>query len=127
MARIIIADDDELVVDIVRAALEARGHIVGALPDGVAVQAVLQSKRPDLLILDCNMPEKGGITALREVRAAAGSYDIPVLMLTARTAKSDEWLAYQSGADDFLRKPFDADQLVARAEALLGDSRRLRA
>ncbi len=118
MARIIIADDDELTLDLVSAALERRGHIVGRLTDGSRVMEIVQLKRPDVVILDCLMPAVGGIEALRAIRASA-YYNTPVLMLTARGAKADEQIAWEAGADDYLRKPFDADQLVARVEALL--------
>ena len=119
MARIIIADDDELIVDLVRETLQKEGHIVGSLRDGSSVRSVLDTKQPDLLILDCGMPEKCGMTALQEVRSSAWSFQIPVLILTGRTAGSDERVAYQAGADDYLRKPFDPDQLIVRVEALL--------
>lgn len=118
MARIIIADDDELTLDLVSAALEGRGHIVGRLTDGSRVKAVVELKRPDLVILDCLMPEVGGMDALRAIRTSATPHT-PVLMLTARGAQTDEQIAWDAGADDYLRKPFDADQLVARVEALL--------
>lgn len=119
MALILIADDDELVVEVVREALSARGHVVGALPDGARVKAVVELKRPDLVILDCSMPELPGIEALRQIRASAISYATPVLMLTGRRSKADEEIAVRTGADDYLRKPFDPDQLVARVESLL--------
>ena len=119
MARIIIVDDDELVVEIVREALQARGHIVGALPDGKPVKNVVEFKQPDLVILDCAMPELSGVEALREIRSSANAYSTPVLMLTGRRSEVDEEIARRAGADDYLRKPFDADQLVARVEALL--------
>nr|WP_295371676.1 response regulator transcription factor [uncultured Sphingosinicella sp.] len=119
MALILIADDDELVVEVVRAALSARGHIVGALNDGAPVREVVELKRPDLVILDCSMPGLPGIEALRQVRASKISYLTPVLMLTGRRSKADEEIAIRAGADDYLRKPFDPDQLVAHVEALL--------
>jgi DNA-binding response OmpR family regulator len=119
MALILIADDDELVVEVVRAALGARGHIVGAVSDGAPVREVVELKRPDLVILDCSMPGLPGIEALRQVRASKISYATPVLMLTGRRSKADEEIAVRAGADDYLRKPFDTDQLVARVEALL--------
>ena len=119
MALILIADDDELVVEVVREALSARGHVVGALPDGARVKAVVELKRPDLVILDCSMPELPGIEALRQIRASAICYATPVLMLTGRRSKADEEIAVRTGADDYLRKPFDPDQLVARVEGLL--------
>lgn len=118
MALIIIADDDELTLDLVSAALEGRGHVVGRLTDGTRVKAVVDLKRPDLVILDCLMPVMGGVEALRAIRASE-SHHTPVLMLTARGARADEQIAWDAGADDYLRKPFDADQLVARVEALL--------
>lgn len=119
MPLIIIADDDDLVVEIVRAALEARGHVVGGLSDGRTVNNVVQLKRPDVVILDCAMPEVPGIVALKEIRASKKAYATPVLMLTARCAVADEEIAWAAGADDYLRKPFDTDELVARVEALM--------
>ena len=118
MALIIIADDDELTLDLASAALEQRGHVVGRLADGKRVKDVVELKRPDVVILDCSMPEVSGLEALRAIRTSA-SYRTPVLMLTARRANSDEAIAWNAGADDYLRKPFDPDQLVARVEALL--------
>lgn len=123
MARIIIADDDPTTIFMVRAVLEDCGHIVGALDDGDAVSAIASRKAPDLLILDCSMPGKSGLEALREVRAEMGK-QLPIMMLTGRTSRQDEDLAYQAGADDYLRKPFDPDELLVRAEALLDPARR---
>ena len=119
MPFVIIADDDDLVVDIVRGALEARGHIVGGLKDGKPVSAVVDLKRPDVVILDCTMAQVCGIVALKEIRASPRTYDTPVLMLTARCSAADEEIALAAGADDYLRKPFDPEQLVARVEALI--------
>ena len=120
MPLIIIADDDQLVVEIVRAALEARGHVVGQLNDGKSVKQVVELKRPDVAILDCSMAEVSGIIALKEIRASETAYMTPVLMLTARRGFADEGIALDAGADDYLRKPFDPDELVVRVEALIG-------
>jgi DNA-binding response OmpR family regulator len=124
MALILIAEDDELVVEAVRAALEPRGHIVGAVGTGMPVKRVVELKRPDLVILDCAMPELSGIEALREIRSSHSGYGTPVLMLTGRRSMADEEIAYRAGADDYLRKPFDPDQLVARVEGLLAARQR---
>lgn len=124
MARILIADDDELIVEVVRAALEERGHIVGALDDGIAVKNVVEFKKFDLVILDCSMPGLPGVEALRQMRNSVASYSVPVLMLTGRRSEADEEIARRAGADDYLRKPFDPDQLVARVEDLLARKRR---
>jgi DNA-binding response OmpR family regulator len=119
MALIIIADDDELVVDLVRLALQAEGHVVGALSDGTDVKKVVELKQPDLVILDCSMPERSGVEALRDIRGTFSIHKTPVLMLTARGGQTDEEIARLSGANDYLRKPFDVDQLVVCVTALL--------
>ena len=120
MPFVIIADDDELVVDVVRSALEARGHVVGGLSDGKPVSTVVELKRPDVVILDCTMEEVSGIIALRQIRASPTAFATPVLILTARCGAADEEIAWQAGADDYLRKPFDPEELVMRVEALVG-------
>lgn len=119
MALILIADDDELVVDLVRAALGARGHIVGAVDDGMPVASIVEFKRPELVILDCDMPELCGIEALRKIRALPDAYATPVLILTACRGEFEKDMAMRAGANDYLRKPFDSDQLVSRVETLL--------
>ncbi len=120
MPFVIIADDDEMVVDIVRTSLEARGHIVGGLSDGKPVSTVVELKRPDVVILDCTMEQVSGIVALRQIRASPTAFATPVMMLTARCSSADEDIAWQAGADDYLRKPFDPEELVMRVEALVG-------
>jgi DNA-binding response OmpR family regulator len=120
MPFVIIADDDELVVDIVRTALEARGHIVGGLSDGKPVSKIVELKHPDVVILDCTMEQVSGIVALRQIRASPTAFATPVLILTARCGTVDEEIAWQAGADDYLRKPFDPEELVMRVEALVG-------
>jgi DNA-binding response OmpR family regulator len=119
VALILIADDDELVVELVREALGAHGHIVGAVDDGTMVVSIVELKRPDLVILDCSMPELSGVEALRQIRNSLTCGETPVLMLTARTSSVDEDIAIRAGASDYLRKPFDPDQLVSRAEMLI--------
>lgn len=119
MPLIIIADDDPLVVEIVRAALEARGHVVGELSDGKSVRQVVELKLPNVVILDCAMAEVSGIIALKEIRASSIVSTTPVLMLTARRGEADEGIARYAGADDYLRKPFDPDELVVRVELLI--------
>ena len=119
MPFVIIADDDELVVEVVCAALGTRGHVVGKLSDGEAVCNVVELKRPDVVILDCAMANVSGMTALREIRASTKAFATPVLMLTARCSNADEEIAFIAGADDYLRKPFDPEELVVRVEALI--------
>lgn len=119
MALILIADDDDIVIELVRDALSTRGHIVGAVDDGKMVITIVELKRPDLVILDCAMPEVSGVEALRQIRYSRSCHSTPVLMLTARRSEADEDIAIRAGANDYLRKPFDPDQLISRVEMLL--------
>jgi DNA-binding response OmpR family regulator len=123
MARIIIAEDDEIVSDLVREALTDAGHVVGVVEDGAAALQAIKVKRPDLVILDCNMPEVNGLLVLREIRNALDLYETPVLMLTGRQSPRDVDLAYNQGADDYMKKPFDPEELVFRVEELLAKPR----
>ena len=95
-------------------------RIVGGLSDGKPVSKIVELKRPDVVILDCTMEQVSGIVALRQIRASATAIATPVLMLTARRGAADEDIAWQAGADDYLRKPFDPEELVIRVEALVG-------
>ncbi|UZK66678.1 response regulator transcription factor [Sphingomonas sp. M1-B02] len=119
MAYIIIADDDELVREVVREALLAEGHIVGAVDNGGDAWRAIVAKRPDMVILDCNMPEASGIIVLREMRNRMEFAATPVLILTGRRSQSDVDLAMYEGATAYMKKPFDPDQLVFRVEELL--------
>lgn len=119
MALILIADDDELIVDMVADALRQRGHVVGTLDDGRHVMDVVNFKRPALVILDCGMPTVSGIDVLRQIRASQTRFDTPVLMLTGRRSDADEEIAFRAGANDYMRKPFSLEKLVHRAESLI--------
>lgn len=124
MGRIILADDDEIVAELVRDAFIAAGHGIGWLSDGKSALELIRRRPPDLVILDCNMPVMSGIETLRELRKSPKLCDIPVLMLTGRQSDSDERIGRYEGADDYLRKPFDPAVLVGRAEALMSGERR---
>lgn len=119
MARIIMADDDEIVGEIAQEALIAAGHGLGLLPDGKEAIAIIRNKKPDLVILDCNMPEMSGLLVLRTMRDSIDLCEIPVLILTGRRSEQDVELAMYEGANDYLKKPFDPDELVFRVEQLL--------
>ncbi|WP_374405124.1 response regulator [Pelagerythrobacter sp.] len=119
MARIIYAEDDKLIGELVQTVLMDSGHAVGVVPDGKAALAALALRRPDLLILDMSMPEMTGSQVLDKVRRDPSLYDLPVLIITARTSKADETIARSAGATEYLRKPFDPDELVVIVERLL--------
>lgn len=119
MAFIIIADDDPLVVDVITATLERGGHVVGTLSDGDMVSRVVDLKRPHLVILDCTMPKRSGNDAARDIRLSMTSYKTPILMLTALNHEIDEELSMRAGADEYLTKPFDPDQLLGIVDVML--------
>ncbi|MEG3086005.1 response regulator transcription factor [Sphingomonas sp. PB4P5] len=123
MALIIIADDDELVGEIARDALVAAGHGAGLVGDGTAALRVVKARKPDLLVLDCNMPGLSGVLVLRELRNMPAFCDLPVMMLTGRRGAQDEELAMFAGANDYMKKPFDPDEFVFRVEQLLAKKR----
>lgn len=124
MPLIIYAEDDPLMGEIVRETLAEDGHIVGIVPDGNQALAAIKAKKPDLVILDCSMPELPGVEVLRKLRLSPEFYDMPVLMLTARTSINDMDLAFQAGADDYLKKPFEPAELLNAVEDLLKASNR---
>lgn len=119
MARIIIADDDELVGEIACDVLIAGGHAAGVLTDGKDALNAIRAKHPDLVILDCNMPGLNGLLVLRELRNSAEFCDLPVLVLTGRTSGKDVDLGYYEGADDYMTKPFEPAELLFRVNELL--------
>lgn len=119
MARIIYAEDDELVAEIVRDTLMDAGHAIGVIGDGITALKVAKAKNPDLIILDCNMPRMGGVEVVRRIRNHQELFATPVLMLTGRSSAVDERIALEAGATDYLKKPFDPDELVVVVENML--------
>ena len=119
MARIIVADDDELLGEIARDALIDGGHAAALLTNGVDALKVIKARVPDLVVLDCNMPDLSGLLVLREMRNTLELCDVPVLILTGRQSERDVELAIYAGANDYMKKPFDPDELLFRVEELL--------
>jgi two-component system phosphate regulon response regulator OmpR len=114
---ILIVDDDPVVRELVGAHLRERGFKVATLENGHALQRRLQDERPALVVLDIMMPELDGISALRALRVAGD--DIPVILLTARAEPIDRVIGLELGADDYLGKPFEPSELVARIRTVL--------
>jgi DNA-binding response OmpR family regulator len=104
--------------------LLAKGHGAGLVTDGATALRVVKARRPDLLILDCNMPEMSGVLVLREIRNSVELCDLLVMMLTGRRSSQDEDLAMFAGADAYVRKPFDPEELVFKVEELLAKRKR---
>ncbi len=114
MARILIADDDELIAELASEVLIDAGHACGWVTSAAAAWTCVQKKRPDLLLLDQGMPGESGITLLRRLRRSPELYDLPVMMFTAMHGDEDKAQAIFAGAQDFLSKPFEPFDLVRR-------------
>ncbi len=112
-----LAEDDRAVRDALVRALTLEGYAVTAVANGALALDELRSSAPDLVLLDVSMPIVDGLTVCRVLRAEKNR--VPILMLTARTETSDRVAGLDAGADDYLPKPFDLDELFARMRALL--------
>ncbi len=121
--RILVAEDNPKQAELIGAYLRRAGHEVIRVADGRAVLEECREHRPDLVVLDVMMPVLDGVTVCRVLRAES---EIPILMLTARTAEDDMLRGLDAGADDYLTKPYSPRELVARVRALLRRSGALR-
>jgi len=117
--RILVVDDDKQIVRLVRSYLEQAGFVVFTAYDGRTALATLRRETPDLLVLDLMLPDQDGWDITRQIRADKRLAAIPIIMLTARVEDSDKILGLELGADDYITKPFNPRELVARVRALL--------
>ncbi|MCC6704188.1 MAG: response regulator transcription factor [Thermomicrobiales bacterium] len=113
---ILVVDDEAAIVRLVRATLQADGHAVITASRGEEALALMDEQRPDLIVLDLMMPGIDGFETLRRIRSQSQA---PVIMLTARAADADKLKGLSSGADDYITKPFNPDELAARVTAVL--------
>jgi two-component system, OmpR family, phosphate regulon response regulator OmpR len=114
---VLIVDDDPAVCDLLCRFLKARGLDVAILHDGTGLRQRLEYVRPSIVVLDVMMPGMDGLAALRQVRAAGD--DIPVIFVTALDSVTDKVAGLELGADDYLSKPFDPRELLARIDTVL--------
>ncbi len=119
MARILIVDDEQDIVDIVGRALRRRDHMVIVAQNGQEAIAMLQQQRPDLIILDILLPHINGIQICRYIRTSPTLASIPILFLTIKEKIEDKIAGFEAGADDYLTKPFNLNELELRVKALL--------
>ncbi|MDE1545160.1 response regulator transcription factor [Dechloromonas agitata] len=115
--RILLVEDDPLLGDGLTIGLRQAGFTVDWLQDGKAADQALQTEHVDLLVLDLGLPGLGGMEVLRRARSRGSA--LPILVLTARDATGDKIAGLDAGADDYLVKPIDLDELSARIRALL--------
>ena len=117
MADILVAEDYPATRSVLRTLLRGAGHTVRFAVNGEEALAQVAQKRPDLLLLDVMMPKKSGYEVLGEIRRTDAT--LPVILLTAKGEKSDVVLGLGLGSDDYVKKPFDGDELLARVSAAL--------
>ena len=113
--RILAVDDDERVLNFLRVKLKVLGYEVVTASDGAEALQLIRDQEPDLVLLDVLMPTLDGFRTLEELRKSSS---VPVIMLSAKGADVDKIKGLQLGADDYLPKPFNPDELVARVEAV---------
>jgi two-component system response regulator QseB len=114
--RLLLVEDDAMLGEAVRRGLRQQGHAVDWVQDGLEAEAALEAEAYDAVLLDLGLPLKGGLEVLRDLRGRR--IGVPVLILTAQDAISERVAGLDSGADDYLVKPFDLDELAARLRAL---------
>jgi DNA-binding response OmpR family regulator len=119
MAHILVVDDNEDVVGTIERSLRRKGYQVTAAYDGKQALRAIESRRPDLMILDIMMPHIDGLEVCRRLRGDPKTAMVPVLFLTARGRLEDKIEGFEAGADDYLIKPFEIPELELRVGALL--------
>lgn len=117
--RILVVDDDKEVVRLMRAYLEDSGFEVLAAYDGEGALHSIRRERPDLVLLDLMLPDRDGWDVTRTIRADAGLQHTPIIMLTARVDDTDKIVGLEIGADDYVTKPYNPREVVARVKARL--------
>ncbi len=113
---ILVADDDAPILRLVRTKLQTDGYHVITATNGQEALDLFENEQPDLIVLDIMMPVMDGIEAMRRIRTQS---QVPIILLTARTAGRDKVRSLDMGADDYVTKPFDPDELSARVAAIL--------
>jgi two-component system KDP operon response regulator KdpE len=115
-ATILVVDDDSQIRRVMRTALSSHGYTIIEARNGEEALKKVRAERLDLIILDLNMPDMDGIEVCREIRVVS---NLPIIMLTVRSAEKDKVRALDAGADDYVVKPFGIDELLARIRAAL--------
>jgi two-component system KDP operon response regulator KdpE len=113
--KVLVADDDPQLVRALRITLSAHGYDVVAAPDGAAAITLAAREHPDIVMLDLGMPRRDGVQVIEALR---GWTSVPIIVVSGRTGSADKVEALDAGADDFVTKPFQIDELLARLRAL---------
>jgi DNA-binding response OmpR family regulator len=113
---ILVVDDEQRIIDLAQMYLEQEGYTVSSATDGTVAFRKILNEKPNLIVLDLMLPGMDGLEICRRVRAES---DVPIIMLTARNDDIDKIVGLELGADDYLTKPFNPRELVARVKAIL--------
>lgn len=116
---IVIAEDEKSVAELLRYNLESEGYETAIAGDGDETMLLLDERIPDLMLLDWMLPKISGIEICRRVRTRQETANLPIIMLTARTEEADRIRGLETGADDYVTKPFSTNELMARVKAVL--------
>ncbi|MBT8117706.1 MAG: phosphate regulon transcriptional regulator PhoB [Gammaproteobacteria bacterium] len=119
MNTVLVVDDDAAIREMIRMALESNGYAVLEAGDTIAARQLLETGEPDIMLLDWMLPGQSGYEFTRSLRRKPVSNSIPVIMLTARDREEEKVAALESGADDYISKPFSVKELQARIKAVL--------
>jgi two-component system alkaline phosphatase synthesis response regulator PhoP len=114
--RILVVDDEPKIVKLARDYLEQSNYVVLTAVNGPQALAIARADKPDLIVLDLNLPGMDGLDVCRQLRRES---DVPIIMLTARIEETDRLIGLELGADDYITKPFSPRELVARVRAVL--------
>lgn len=117
--RILVVDDDKQIVRLIQSYLERAGHQVLTAYDGETALHAIRRERPDLIVLDLMLPDRDGWEITRIVRGDESLATLPIIMLTARVEDTDKIVGLELGADDYIVKPFNPHEVVARVRAVL--------
>ncbi|MBE7556451.1 MAG: response regulator transcription factor [Anaerolineales bacterium] len=119
MSRILVVDDDKQIVRLVQSYLERASYQVLTAYDGETALHTIRRERPDLVVLDLMLPNRDGWEVTRTIRSDPGLAGLPIIMLTARVEDTDKIVGLELGADDYIAKPFNPHEVVARVRAVL--------
>ena len=124
--RVLVVDDDPDILQFVQVNLELEGFATDMAENGRVALDTAKDSVPDLILLDVMMPEMDGLTVLRRLRSAPATANVPVILLTAKALAEDRVRGLNLGADDYITKPFDVEELMARVRSVLRRSQQMR-
>lgn len=120
--KILIADDDVDIVRLMQLRLEKSGYSVLAANSGLQAMEIARKEKPDLILLDINMPPPNGFQVCRELREDPDFRDTPIIFLTGKTTDSDKFWGKEAGANEYITKPYEGEELLQKIKKLLGES-----